>query len=227
MEVTYYGHSCFLLQMGDYKVLFDPFITPNELAKNIEVDTIEADFILISHAHQDHTADVERIARRTGAKIVSNWEITQYYAKKGLENVHPMNTGGKWDFEFGTVKLVSAVHSSSFPDGSYGGSANGFVVESGEKTFYYSGDTALFSDMKLIEQQYKKIDFAFLCIGDNFTMDVNDAVIAANWINTKKIIGMHFNTFPYIEIDPAESDMIARNNNKELILLNIGQTINL
>lgn len=227
MEVTYYGHSCFLIEMGDYKVLFDPFITPNELAKEIDIEKIEADYILISHAHQDHTADVEAIARRTGATIVSNWEITQYYAGKGIEKVHPMNIGGKWSFEFGIVKVVSAVHSSSFPDGTYGGNPQGFLIESGDKTFYYSGDTALHTDMKLVGQLYNKIDFAFMCIGDNFTMDIADAVIAANWINTGKIIGMHYNTFPYIEIDPVETDLMARNNDKELILLQIGQTINL
>jgi L-ascorbate metabolism protein UlaG (beta-lactamase superfamily) len=224
MEITYYGHSCFSLNLGGFKVLFDPFITGNPLAAEIDINSIEADYILISHGHNDHVQDVEAIAKRTGAALIGNYEVITWFKKKGLENGHEMNLGGKMIFDFGTVKMVSAVHSSSMPDDSYGGLATGFVIESADKTFYYSGDTALFQDMRLIGDQFP-IDFAFLCIGDTYTMDVADAMVAASYLNTKKVIGMHFNTWPSIEIDPVHADLIARNAEKKLILMEIGERI--
>lgn len=224
MEITYFGHSCFLLKIGDYKVLFDPYISPNPLASQINVNSIEADYILVSHGHEDHVADVEVIANNTGAVLVSSHEIVTWFAKKGIENNHPMNIGGKWFFPFGTVYMVQAVHSSSLPDGSYGGSAAGFVVESGERTFYYAGDTALHLDMKLLSEKFQ-IDFAMLPIGDNFTMDVYDAMIATNYVNTKKVVAMHYDTFPYIEIDHMEAQIASDRAEKQLLLMEIGETI--
>lgn len=226
MEITYFGHSCFLVELGDYKVLFDPFITPNPLASQIDISTIEADYILISHGHEDHMFDAEVIAKRTGAVLVSSHEIVEWYKKKGLVKTHPMNKGGKWHFEFGTLHMVNAVHSSSLPDDTYGGSAAGFVIESGEATFYYAGDTALTYDMRLIAEKFT-IDFAMLPVGDNFTMDIYDAIRAAGFVNTKKIIPMHYDTFPYIEIDPLEMTIAARKAEKELIVINIGEKIKL
>lgn len=222
MQITYYGQSCFLVNIGGYRVLFDPFISQNELAKGVDVESIEADYILLSHAHNDHTADAEAIARRTGATIIGVWEIHEHYQKLGLKT-HPMNIGGKWPFEFGTLKMVPAVHSSSFPDGSYGGLAAGFVLENDEHTFYYAGDTALFSDMRLIGEMDKPA-FAFLPIGDNFTMGIREAMISAKWTGVKKVIGMHFDTFPYIQIDHQEALIVADFNEVELILPTIGQT---
>lgn len=222
MNITYYGQSCFLVDIGGYKILFDPFISANPLAQEkVDVNTVEADYILLSHAHQDHTLDAELIASRTGATIVGIWEIATYYEKLGLKT-HPMNIGGKWPFEFGTVKMTQAIHSSSFPDGTYGGQAAGFIIENDEQTFYYSGDTALFSDMKLIGEMDKPA-FAFLPIGDNFTMGIKEAVTAARFLGVKKVIGMHYDTFPYIQINQAECKMIADFNDIELILPEIGQ----
>lgn len=226
MEITYYGQSCFLCDMGGTKVLFDPFISPNPLASEIELDSIECDYILLSHGHADHTADAEYLLKKTGATLIANYEIVSWYQSKGIENAHPMNTGGKAQFPFGTVKMVNAVHSSSFPDGSYAGTAAGFVVESAARSFYFAGDTALTQDMKLIGERYH-LDFAFLPIGDNFTMDAEDALVAANYVNVKKIIGMHFDTFPYIEVDHVEVLELARRAQKEMILMEIGQTIEL
>lgn len=223
MEITYYGHACFLVKIGDHKILFDPFISPNQLASKIDVNKIEADYILLSHGHEDHVADAEQIAKRTGATIVSNFEITTWYNNKGIEKTHPMNHGGKKHFEFGTVKMMNAVHSSSMPDGSYGGNPVSYVIETAKNIFYFAGDTALHYEMKLIGDQ-NKLDFAMLPIGDNFTMDINDAVVAAEFLNTKKIFGMHYDTFPYIEIDCIEATMIAKKNNKELILMDIGES---
>jgi L-ascorbate metabolism protein UlaG (beta-lactamase superfamily) len=224
MEITYYGHSSFLVEMGGYKILFDPYISQNPLASSIDINSIEADFILISHGHGDHVGDVEVIAKRTGAVIVSNYEIVTWYKNKGFENGHEMNLGGKWHFDFGTVHMVNAVHSSSLPDGSYGGSAAGFVVESADKIFYYAGDTALHMDMKIIGEKFRP-DFAMMPIGDNFTMDIYDAITAASFVNTRKIIGMHYDTFPYIEIDPVEADIAVKRAEKELLLMKIGETI--
>lgn len=226
MKITYYGQSCFLFEIGKNRVLFDPFISPNELASSINVDDIKADYILLSHGHQDHVHDAEQIAKNNNATIVANFEITTWYGNKGIKNVHPMNTGGKVTLPFGTVKMVNAIHSSSLPDGSYGGTAAGFVVETENKTFYYAGDTALTYDMKLIPEQFD-VDFALLPIGDNFTMDIHDAMIAADFVQVEKVIGMHYDTFPYIQIDKEEVMEVAKLADKELILLEIGQTIEL
>jgi L-ascorbate metabolism protein UlaG (beta-lactamase superfamily) len=226
MNITYYGHSCFKVEIGGINLLFDPFITGNPLASSIDINTIEADYILISHGHGDHAGDAEAIAKRTGALLISNYEITEWFKTKGVENVAGMNIGGKSHFDFGTLKMVSAIHSSSMPDGSYGGNPAGFVVESAEKTFYYAGDTALTSDMKLLAERFK-IDFAFLPIGDYFTMGIEDAIVAANFVNTKKIIAMHFDSFPPIEIDHLASNIIAKNAGKDLIIPEIGATFSL
>ncbi len=224
MQITYYGHSCFGVEVNGKHLLFDPFITPNELAKNIDANTVKADYILISHGHEDHIADAVSIAKRTGAKVICNWEVNVWLQKQGLENIHPMNTGGKVKLDFGNVKCVNAVHSSSLPDGSNGGNPMGFIVESIEGNFYYAGDTALTYDMKLIGE-YRTIKFAFLPIGDNFTMGPENAMIASEFINCKDIIGMHYDTFGYIQIDKAEAQRKFELSGKKLTLLEIGQTI--
>lgn len=224
MKITYFGHSCFTLEVNGKVLLFDPFISPNEQAKHIEINTIHADFILISHGHMDHIADAVSIAQRTGATVISNWEIIQWLNNQGVTNTHPMNIGGHWFFDFGKVKCVNAVHSSSLPDGSYGGNPMGFLLETEEGNVYYAGDTALTMDMKLIGD-YKKIDLAFLPIGNNFTMGIDNAVIASDFIRCEKIIGMHFDTFGYIKIDHDEAFGKFAAAGKELILMNIGKSI--
>ncbi|AHM63297.1 metal-dependent hydrolase [Flammeovirgaceae bacterium 311] len=224
MQITYYGHSCFLIETGGKKILFDPFITPNELAKNVDVDTLKPDFILLSHGHQDHVADVERIYENSKAFLVSNFEVCTWFAGKGVQNYHPMNLGGSMEWSWGSVKMVNAIHSSSFPDGSYAGNPAGFVVKSEGKTFYYAGDTALTLDMKLIAEEFK-IDFAFMPIGDNFTMGIGDALKAADFVGTKKIFGMHYDTFPYIKIEQNDVHEVAAKAGKELKLFQIGETI--
>ena len=223
MKITFYGHASFGVEINGKHLLFDPFISPNPKASEIDINTIPADYILISHGHQDHVADVEAIARRTGATLVSNFEIISWFAEKGLDKGHPMNHGGKWNFDFGTVKYVNAVHSSKLPDGSGGGNPGGFVIESSEGNFYYSGDTALHYDMKLLGE-FHKLDFAFLCMGDNFTMGVEDAVIASNFVNVSRVFGMHYDTFGYIEINHNDAKAKFKNAGKELLLLNIGES---
>lgn len=224
MDITYYGHSCFGLTINGKNILFDPFISLNELATNINADTINADYILISHGHEDHIADAVSIAKRTKATVICNWEISVWLQSQGVEYIHPMNTGGKKLFDFGSVKCVNAVHSSSLPDGSYGGLSMGFVIESNDKNFYYAGDTALTYDMKLIGD-YRKVDFAFLPIGDNFTMGVDNAIIASQFIHCSDVIGMHYDTFEFIKIDKPEAVNKFNRQGKKLTLMEIGETI--
>ncbi|MBL0329464.1 MAG: metal-dependent hydrolase [Bacteroidetes bacterium] len=223
MNITYYGHSCFGVEVNSKHILFDPFITDNELAVNIDVNTVKADYILVSHGHNDHVADLVSIAKRTNAKVVCNWEIHVWLNKQGITNTHPMNIGGKWKFDFGDVKCVVAVHSSSLPDGTYGGNPMGFIIESSKGNFYYAGDTALTNDMKLIGD-YRRVDFAFLPIGDNFTMGVDNAIIASEFIKCNKIIGMHYDTFGYIAINKEQAVKKFDNAGNELLLFNVGET---
>ena len=204
MKLTYYGQSCFSVEFGGKKLLFDPFISPNELAKDIDVDSIEADYILLSHGHGDHVADAERIAKNTGATIISNYEIVTWYGSKGI-NGHPMNHGGKWSFDFGTVRYVNAVHSSVLPDGTYGGNPGGFVISGEDGCFYFAGDTALTWDMKLLPIICPKLDFAILPMGDNFTMGVEDAVLASSFIECDNIVSCHFDTFGFIMINDKDA----------------------
>ena len=226
MNITYYGHSCFGVEINGKNLLFDPFITPNDLAKSINAETVKADYILISHGHEDHIADAVSIAKRTNAKVICNFEIFIWLQKQGLTNIHSMNTGGKAHFDFGAVKCVKAEHSSSMPDGTYGGNPMGFIVESPEKNFYYAGDTALTYDMKLIGD-YKKIKFALLPVGGNFTMNVDNAIIASDFIKCNKIIGLHYDTFGFIVIDHKEAKEKFSIAGKELILMKIGETISI
>lgn len=226
MKLTYYGHSCFQVEIKGKKILFDPFITYNELAKDVDVNSIEADYIFLSHGHADHIADCISIAQRTGCTVVANWEIHEWLNKQGVSNTHPMNTGGKWNFDFGMVKCVVAQHSSSLPDGSYGGNPIGFIFTSIEGNFYYSGDTALTVDMQLIPN-WIKLNFSVLPIGDNFTMDVTDAISAADFIQCNKIVGVHYNTFGFIKIDTAEAKITFAASGKTLLLPAIGETIDI
>jgi len=226
MKITFYGQNSLALKIGDINVLVDPFITGNDLSKDkVDINNLKADYILLTHAHQDHILDAEAIAKNTGAVIVSNYEIANHYEEKGFE-VHPMNHGGSWDFEFGKVKYVNAIHTSSFPDGKYGGQPGGFVIEGEHKNIYIAGDTALTMDMKLIPM-HTKLDIAVLPIGDNFTMGVEDAIIASDFIECDKVIGCHYDTFGYIEIDHEEAKKKFYEKGKDLMLLDIGESIEL
>lgn len=223
MKVTYYGHSCFQVEVSGKRLLFDPFITPNEAAKHIDITEIRPDYILISHGHEDHVADALAIGKASGATFISNFEIVTWFSNQGITNYQPMNLGGKWKFDFGTVRYVSAIHSSTLPDGSSGGNPGGFVIESGEDNFYYSGDTALTMDMQLIPRT-TKLSFAMLPIGDCFTMGIDEAMAATEFIKCTRVIGMHYDTFGFIQID---RDAALEKFNKarlELILMDIGES---
>jgi L-ascorbate metabolism protein UlaG (beta-lactamase superfamily) len=225
MKITFYGHASLGITIADINIIVDPFISANPKASNIDSTTLEADYILLTHAHQDHILDVEAIAKRTNAVIVSNAEIATYYSKKGFQS-HPMNHGGSWNFEFGNLKYVNAIHSSSFPDGTYGGNPGGFVIEGERKNIYIAGDTALTMDMKLIPMR-TKLDLAILPIGNNFTMDIEDAIIASDFVECDKILGYHYDTFGYIEINKEQAIKKFFDKGKDLMLLNIGDSIEL
>ncbi|MEM7548905.1 MAG: metal-dependent hydrolase [Bacteroidota bacterium] len=226
MKITYYGHFCFGMEVSGKNLLFDPFITPNKLAHNIEVEDIKADYVLLSHGHQDHVADAEKILHQSDATLISNYEIVSYYAEKGFEKGHPMNHGGQAKFDFGWVKFVNAVHSSVLPDGTYGGNPGGFIIRTEDVNVYFAGDTALTYDMKLIGE-YEDIDLAIFPIGDNFTMGPKDAIIASDFVNCSKVVGAHYDTFPYIEIDKEGAKTSFSKARKELILMDIGESIEL
>lgn len=202
MKVSYHGHSVVQVQTDSHLILIDPFISGNE-ASDLDAATIAPDFILLTHGHNDHVGDTIAIAKRTNAMIIAPYELAELMRSKGL-NVHPMHIGGKQTFDFGTVKLTQAFHGSAYTedDGSvvYTGMPAGILLTIEGKTIYHLGDTALFSDLKLIGEM-NDIELAFIPIGDNFTMGPEDALIAAKWINANKVVPIHYNTFPVIEQD--------------------------
>jgi len=224
MKITYYGHACIYLETNGLRVIIDPFISGNPLVTNIDLESIKVDFILLTHAHNDHILDAEFLAKENDAIIVSNYEIANHYEKLGVKT-HPMSIGGSWQFPFGKVKMVIAHHTSSFQDGSYGGNPAGFLIES-DKNIYIAGDTALTFDMKLIPMQ-TKLDLVVLPIGDNFTMGVGDAILASDFLECNTILGYHFDTFGYIKVDKNEAILKFKNAQKKLILLEIEESLEL
>lgn len=198
MKLTYLGHSGICIELASAQLLIDPFLTGNPVAVHRPED-FSPSHILLTHAHGDHVGDTEAIAKRCGAEVVSSFEIVTYLSARGLSG-HGMNPGGSFQFPFGRVKFTPAWHSSSFPDGTYGGMPMGVIVEAEGKRLYHAGDTALFSDMALIGQ--KGLDVALLPIGDNFTMGPEDALEAVKLLNPKVVIPIHYNTFELIKQDP-------------------------
>ena len=226
MKATFHGHAVVFLETEDgTKLLFDPFISGNEHT-DLDVETVETDYILITHAHADHFGDTIKLANRTGALVITTVEIADYLATKDI-TAHGMQPGGVYDFDFGRVKLTPAIHGSSLDiDGSGNpytlGLASGILVTADDRTVYHMGDTALYSDMKLIGDT-NTIDLAFVPIGDNFTMGPEDAAIAARWIKARKVVPIHYNTFPLIEQDPNQFINLLEDGVGEI--LEIGDTI--
>lgn len=224
MKITFLGHASLLIETSGHRLVVDPFITGNELAAGkVSLEDLRPDTLLLTHAHQDHTLDVEALAGAHGAQIISNYEIVSHYQNKGYKG-HPMNHGGEREFSFGWLKYVNAVHTSSFADGTYGGQPGGFLLKSGGKTVYIAGDTALTMDMKLVPL-YGKPDLAVLPIGDNFTMGVADAVRAAEFVECDRVMGVHYNTFGYITIDTDQAVGAFAAAGKTLLLPGIGEAL--
>ena len=201
-----------------------PSSRPTHSRERSGVEKIAADYILISHGHGDHVADVTKIANRTGATVIAPYEVGSWFEGKGVKNIQSLNHGGATKTDFGRVKLTAAIHSSSMPDGSYGGNPCGFVIESSDGNFYYSGDTALTMDMKLIGET-TKLRFAVFPIGDFFTMGIEDALRAADFVKVGKIIGVHYDTFPPITVDHAAVLKAAGDAGIELLLPAIGESV--
>ncbi len=226
MRLTYYGQSCVGIRTAGTDLLFDPAIGVNPLAKGkVDINTLPADIVLLTHGHGDHVFDAEAILKRTGAKVVSNYEIVEWYAAKGIANGVHMNLGGSTTIGDLRIKYVNAIHSSQLPDGSYGGSAGAFVVQGPEGAFHHAGDTALTLDMQLL----KRFDLKFAClpIGDTFTMDVDDAVEAAKLMGVRTVVGIHYDSFPPIVIDHEKARATFQKAGITLHLPAIGESIEL
>lgn len=205
MEAAFHGHAVVsVLTNSGTRLLFDPFITGHQQC-DLDAETVEVDVILVTHAHSDHLGDTVELAKRTGALVISTVEIVNYLASQGLDRLHGMQPGGSFDFDFGRVKFTPAIHGSSIvlEDGTSLtlGLATGILLTADEQTIYHVGDTALYSDMKLIGER-EDIDLAFVPIGDNFTMGPEDAKIAVGWLRAKHVVPIHYNTFPLINQDP-------------------------
>ena len=226
MKATYYGHSCLQLDLNGSQLLIDPFITPNEKAAHIDIDELKPDYLLLTHGHEDHIADAVHIAENSGAQVIANFEVANWISKRNIEKVQPLNYGGTVKLDSCSIKAVNAIHSSSMPDGSYGGNPLGFVITSDAGNFYHSGDTSLTYDMKLIAES-TQLSAAALCIGDLFTMGITDAVTAAKWVGADKVIGLHYDTFPPIEIDHDAARQAFSEAGIELNLLEIGSSLEL
>jgi L-ascorbate metabolism protein UlaG (beta-lactamase superfamily) len=227
MKAIYYGHSCIRLKSKEFDILFDPFITPNSLAKHIDVSDIHPQYILLSHGHLDHVADMETIQKQSGAKVIAIVETAEWVRRQGVDpdKVLEMNFGGTLKTDFGSVKMVYALHTNSTPDGQYGGMPVGFILTIHGKKLYFAGDTALTMEMKLLESV--DLDWAFLPIGGHYTMDVEDAIKAATIIDCNNIVGIHYNTFPPISIDKQKAIQQFEDAGFQLYLPDVGEGIQL
>lgn len=225
MTLTYFGHSAFQIETGGVTLLFDPFITGNKHAEGVvKPDDLAPDVILLTHAHSDHWGDTVAIAKRTGALVVGNFEIAEYTKRQGVKDTHAMNTGGQWSFEWGRVTQTYARHSSSFPDGTYGGNPNGFILEIEEKTVYNAGDTCPFAEMAWIGEDYE-LDLCFLPIGGNVTMGPEGAARSAEMLRPKLTVPVHYGTFPTIEVDPARFERAMAEAGHAARVLKPGETL--
>lgn len=228
MTLTYFGHSAFQIETGGTTLLFDPFITGNpHVEGRVSAEDLRPDVILLTHAHGDHWGDTPSILERTGALLVANHEIVTYAeSQHGHENVHGMNTGGAWSFEWGRLTQTYARHSSSFPDGTYGGNPGGYVLEIEGKTVYAAGDTARFAEMAYLGEDFE-IDLALLPIGDNYTMGPEEALKAAQMLRPRLTVPLHYGTFPPLVGDPQHFRRIMAEAGMEVRVLEAAETLTL
>lgn len=223
IKVTWYGHACFLIETNRARILTDPFLTGNAMTP-VQADSVQADYILVSHGHGDHVGDTVAIARRTGAMVIANHEIQNWLVAQGLEHVHAQHIGGGYTYPWGRLKLTIAHHGSGLPDGSYGGSPAGLLLYLEDKKIYDACDTGLFYDMKLIGEE--RIDLAMLPIGDNYTMGPDDALRAVKLIQPACVIPIHYNTFDIIQQDAhAWARRVESETSTNVVVLAPGQSI--
>jgi L-ascorbate metabolism protein UlaG (beta-lactamase superfamily) len=222
LKITYLSHSSFILDDGNYKVIIDPFITGNPNCP-VNAEDVQVDFVVLTHAHGDHLGDGIMLAKKNKATLIAVNELANYVAEQGVE-AHNMHIGGGWNFPFGRLKFTIAHHGSSSPDGRYMGEPAGVVIKMGGKTIYHAGDTALFLDMKLIGE-LDKIDYLFCPIGDNFTMGIDDAVKATEFVNPGVVIPIHYNTFPVIQADPNIFKSKVEATGRNCRVMEFGETI--
>ncbi|WOO43110.1 metal-dependent hydrolase [Rubellicoccus peritrichatus] len=204
MKLTFLGHAACMIETAEHRLLIDPFLKDNPLC-DIDPADVKCDYILLTHGHADHVGDTESIAKANDATVIANYELSSFLEAKGLKT-HPLHIGGGAEFPFGRAQLTIAFHGSSYPDENglpiYMGMPGGLLIESDGKKLYHAGDTALTLEMELLGRRHD-IDLALLPIGDNFTMGVHDALDAIDMIKPKAVVPIHFNTFPYIEVDPT------------------------
>lgn len=225
LKITWYGHACFFIEAEKSKLIVDPFITGNPLCPVLP-NEVETDYILVSHGHGDHLGDAVEIAKRTGATVISNFEIQNWMVAQGIKNAHPQHIGGGFDYPWGRVKLTIAHHGSALPDGTYGGNPCGFLFYIQGKKIYHACDTGLFLDMKLIGEE--GIDLAILPIGDNFTMGPDDALRAVKLVEPKQVVPIHYDTFDIIKQDPsAWAHKVAAETSAKVIVMKPGESLEL
>lgn len=227
LSIKFLGHATFHVQAGEDSIVIDPFLAPSNPACPVTQEELEANYILVTHGHHDHVSDLKDLARRTGAKVVSNYEICDWLSRDGITNVHAMHIGGSHIFSFGTLKLTAAVHGSLLPDGSCGGAATGLLLHfRNDRVVYHAGDTGLTYDMRLIGEK-TSVDLALLPIGDNFTMGPEDAVVAAQFVNAEKVVPMHYNTFPLVDQDPDKFAELLKAEGIDCEIMNPGEELTL
>lgn len=221
-KLTYFSHSAWKIDSDKTTILIDPFLDDNPTSP-VKSKDVKTDFIIVTHAHGDHIGDTISIAKANNATVITNFEIANWCGEQGV-TAHPLHIGGAYIFPFGKVKLTQAFHGSSFPDGTYGGMPAGVLVTVEEKTVYHSGDTGLFGDMKLIGEM-NPIDVAMIPIGDNFTMGLDDAVKAVEFLNPKMVIPMHYKTYDVIDVDPNQFVERIKQMGKDARVLDYGGSI--
>jgi L-ascorbate metabolism protein UlaG (beta-lactamase superfamily) len=227
--ITWLGHNCWLLESGGNRVLVDPFLDDSPVAP-VKSDAVEAEFILVSHGHYDHIADAAKIAKRTGATVVSNYEICEWLGKQGVASRQEMNLGGSIGLPFGRVKSTIAHHSSVMPDGTYGGNPGGFLLTLSDAVIYFACDTALFGDMKLYSrgENGNPVDLAVVPIGDRYTMGPGDSIDAIELIKPRRVMPAHYNTWPPIAQDAAAwAQRVRKETSAEPVVMKPGETVSL